>query len=601
MSSDLVLVTGATGFIGTEVVLAYIEKGFKVRGTARSQAKIAEWEAKYPETKKNLEWAIVKDIVTPGAFDEAIKGVTILAHTASPFHYKVEDNLKDMLLPAIDGTKEALLAAKKTPSVKRVVVTSSFASVLNLAQKDNGKGVTYSHKDWNPATLEEAAKADHPGFVYCASKKLAEEEAWKIAEGASFSLTTVCPPMVFGPPPQVVHDIKSLNTSAEAVWAVVDAKELKPAAFPVWVDVRDIAKIHVLATTEEVAKGQRYLCVAGHYDDTQIADIIIRDFPEQAHRIPKAPVTSGPEHFKTDSSKVEKELNIKWIDFETSIKDTVKTQNADAGPPGYDTGVISAALVNIGTDVGGKVLDSVEKEWCDIIQATVSVSEAFNARHPTMLGRLRAIAQNGSYFRPIIVSSVLFLACQLGGVNSLMYYSGTLFAAAGLKNSNAVSIAVAATNFVSTTLGVIFLDKVGRRRTYLIGAPICIAALCFSSMCFHFMTVSTGGKLDTNLDSGVTYPNNWVIGMIMCLIIYLFGFAPSLGTIPYTSIELLPLEVRSIGTAIGVSWQWIGNIVMSSTFLTIMNKAGPAATFGIYAVVILIALTFVIFCYPGES
>ncbi|KAL8277114.1 hypothetical protein RQP46_010442 [Phenoliferia psychrophenolica] len=321
--SDLVLVTGATGFIGTEVVLQYISAGFKVRGTARSPAKCAEWDAKHPETKGSLEWAIVKDIIEPGAFDEAIKGVTILAHTASPFHYDVKDNLKDMLNPAIQGTREALEAAKKTPSVKRVVVTSSFAAVLDLA-KMPGVGVTYSDKDWNPATLEEATKAEHPGYVYCASKKLAEEEAWKIAKGASFSLTTLCPPMVFGPPKQVLKDMKSLNTSSEAVWGLVDATEVKPAAFPVFVDVRDIARLHVLATTEEAAKGQRYLCVAGHYDDSQIADIIIRNFPEQAHRIPKAPVTSGPEHFKTDTSKVEKELGIKWISFEESIKDTVK-------------------------------------------------------------------------------------------------------------------------------------------------------------------------------------------------------------------------------------------------------------------------------------
>ncbi|KAK4705429.1 hypothetical protein P7C70_g784, partial [Phenoliferia sp. Uapishka_3] len=238
---------------------------------------------------------------------------------------------------------------------------------------------------------------------------------------------------------------------------------------------------------------------------------------------------------------------------------------------------------------------------CDIIQATVAVGQAFNQKHPSILGRLRAIARDGRYRRPIIISSALFLACQLGGVNSLMYYSGTLFAAAGLKNPTAVSISVAATNVTATTIGVIFLDKVGRRRTYLIGAPICIAALCMASMCFHFMTIPTGGKLDTSLIGGYQYPSNWVIGMIMCMIIYLLGFCPSLGTVPYTTIELLPLEVRSIGTAIAVSWQWIGNIVLSSTFLTIMNKTGPAGSFGIYAVVIAIALVFVYFCYPEPS
>ncbi|KAL8278255.1 hypothetical protein RQP46_009428 [Phenoliferia psychrophenolica] len=236
---------------------------------------------------------------------------------------------------------------------------------------------------------------------------------------------------------------------------------------------------------------------------------------------------------------------------------------------------------------------------CSIIEGTVQIGAAFNARHPTVFGRLKAIATNGVYRRPVIISSALFLACQLGGVNSLMYYSGTLFAAAGLKNPTAVSISSRFQSSESTTIGVLFLDRVGRRRTYLIGAPICIVALCMASMIFYYMTLPTGGKLDTQLVGGYQYEQKYVISMIMMMI--LIGFCPSLGTVPYTTIELLPLEIRSIGTAIAVSWQWIGNIILSSTFLTIMNKTGPAGSFGIYAVVIAIAVTFVYFCYPEPS
>lgn len=57
-----------------------------VRGTVRSQEKADKWAKKHEGKfdKSKLEWAIVKDVAAPGAFDEAIKGVTILAHTASP-------------------------------------------------------------------------------------------------------------------------------------------------------------------------------------------------------------------------------------------------------------------------------------------------------------------------------------------------------------------------------------------------------------------------------------------------------------------------------------------------------------------------------------
>merc|ERR1712093_671104 len=125
MSADLVLVSGTSGFLGTAVTLAYLEKGYRVRGTVRSQEKADKWAKKH-------EGAIVKDVAAPGAFDEAIKGVTILAHTASPFHYDAKDNEKDLLIPALEGTRHALRAAQKEPSVKRVVVTSSFAAVMDF-------------------------------------------------------------------------------------------------------------------------------------------------------------------------------------------------------------------------------------------------------------------------------------------------------------------------------------------------------------------------------------------------------------------------------------------------------------------------------------
>lgn len=117
--------------------------------------------------------------------------------------------------------------------------------------------------------------------------------------------------------------LSSLNTSSGAIWSLIDASTLPDTSFPVWTDVRDIATLHVLATTEEVAKGQRYLAIAGHFDNSQAVEVIRRKFPEQEGRLPKGVQASeGAEHFKTDSSKVEKELGVKWIGFEQSVQDT---------------------------------------------------------------------------------------------------------------------------------------------------------------------------------------------------------------------------------------------------------------------------------------
>ncbi|KAK4057451.1 hypothetical protein OIO90_001520 [Microbotryomycetes sp. JL221] len=326
LKDELVLVSGVTGFVGSQVAIEFLEAGFKVRGTVRSPEKGAAWLKKHSKYTDQIEWVIVEDIAAPGAFDEAVEDVTLVAHTASPFHYQVKDNEKDLLKPAIEGTKNMLSACSgpKGTKVKRVVITSSFASVLDL-NLGSAEGVTYKDDDWNPATYDEAVKSDNPGFVYCASKKLAEEFAWTFTREnkVNFEISTLCPPMVFGPPQQVVTDLKSLNTSSEAIWSLVDAKEVPDTAFPAMIDVRDLAKAHVLAVTKPEAAGQRYLLIAHHFDNTQIADILRKKFADQADRVPQAAVKEDP-HFKSDSSKAEKQLGLKWIPFEQTVIDSAK-------------------------------------------------------------------------------------------------------------------------------------------------------------------------------------------------------------------------------------------------------------------------------------
>ncbi|GAA6026123.1 hypothetical protein JCM11491_002807, partial [Sporobolomyces phaffii] len=317
-----------TGFVASAVTLAFLAEGHRVRATARSQAKADRWNAYHADRHdlSNLSWAIVEDIAKPGAFDRAIEGVDILAHTASPFHYDIKDVERDMLVPALQGTRAALRAAQREPSVKRVVVTSSFAAVLDFAKL--GPETTFSERDWNPATYESAKQMDpskDQAQIYCASKVIAEQEAWKIAREpeTQFALSTVCPPLIFGPPQQPIDSMDAINTSSGAVWSIVDSDQVPETSFPVWTDVRDIAKIHVLATTRDAGKGQRYLTIAGHFDNAQIADFGRQAFPDAAARFPPADSKPARDHFKTDSSKVERELGVEFMPFRTSVRDTL--------------------------------------------------------------------------------------------------------------------------------------------------------------------------------------------------------------------------------------------------------------------------------------
>jgi len=322
------LVSGSTGFIGTEVALAYAQYGYYVHATARSQDKADAWLKAHPIAANRVKFFVVKDVADEGAFDEALQGVDTVAHTASPFHFNAPDPEKDMLQPAIQGTLSILRSAAKVPTVKRVVVTSSFASVLDM-DKQPAIGKVYSHADWNPADYETAKNSkDNPAYLYCASKVLAEKAAWDFVEKEKpgFALSTICPPMVLGAPHQVITSMDSLNTSAASIWTLIngETKEMPDTAFPVGTDVRDIAKAHVLASNLEVAKGQRYLTIAFHYSNDQAAAVIRDAFPDKASKVVQGTAKPPPEHFQTDSSKAEKELGITWTPFETCIKDTAQ-------------------------------------------------------------------------------------------------------------------------------------------------------------------------------------------------------------------------------------------------------------------------------------
>ena len=173
-----VLLTGANGFLGTHILSQLLASDCSVRAIVRSQKKADQVRSDHSTaSQQDLDFGIVPDITAPGAFDTVVKSeppIDLVIHTASPFLYKaVSDNLKDFLIPAKQGAEEILKAIKAhAPSVKRVVITSSCAAVLDFLAGNDGK--LYTANDWNPSTWEEAVKGDK-GVGYRASKKYAEK------------------------------------------------------------------------------------------------------------------------------------------------------------------------------------------------------------------------------------------------------------------------------------------------------------------------------------------------------------------------------------------------------------------------------------------
>ena len=94
-----ILVTGANGFIAVWLVKDLLERGYTVKGTVRSESKKGHLLKLFEKEVKEgrLELVVVPDFTVPGAFDEAVRGVDAIEHTASPFHFKVSGVLASLI------------------------------------------------------------------------------------------------------------------------------------------------------------------------------------------------------------------------------------------------------------------------------------------------------------------------------------------------------------------------------------------------------------------------------------------------------------------------------------------------------------------------
>ncbi|KAK6457866.1 protein induced by osmotic stress [Scheffersomyces xylosifermentans] len=286
--STTVFVTGATGFIAQQTIALLISKGYNVVGSVRSAAK--------GENLKKLhgpkfQYEIVPVLEERGAFDVALKNhpeVTVFLHTASPATFTAEDNEKEILNPAINGTKYALESVNKVaPQVKRFVYTSSLVAMATFEQLGD-PSFEGGEDSWSPITYEEGKT--NSLFAYLASKTLAEKAAWEFVKTKkpSFSLTVVNPVYVFGPQAKDEEAAGSLNLTAEIVASTLRLKKDDeiPQEAGHFVDVRDVARAHVVAFEKDEAKGQRIIVYTEKFSSQRILNIIRKNFPELRERLP---------------------------------------------------------------------------------------------------------------------------------------------------------------------------------------------------------------------------------------------------------------------------------------------------------------------------
>ncbi|KAL7905313.1 hypothetical protein GGI35DRAFT_488600 [Trichoderma velutinum] len=334
-SDHTLLVTGATGYVAGHVIHQALTRGYNVRACVRSEAAREKILAAFPNYGSQLSFAPVKDITNAEFFRDAFAdgAVTGVIHLASPVHLSPEDNKRDMLDPAINSAKSIIEAAKLFgPSVQRVVNTSSMAALLDIS-KGLRPGYTYSEKDWNPMSYDEAAVAD-PLSVYCASKALAEKGMWDFMESGdtkpTFSFVSVNPSVIYGPDFYPITGLTGLKPTATRAWALVDAKDIPPPDYCGSVDVRDVATALLNAFEIPEAAGQRYL-LATHFDWQTAVDAVREALEEpDRSRIP-AGSPGSMEHgawksvtYGVDGSKAVRELGFEYRLLKDTMGDAIK-------------------------------------------------------------------------------------------------------------------------------------------------------------------------------------------------------------------------------------------------------------------------------------
>jgi nucleoside-diphosphate-sugar epimerase len=277
-STPLVLVTGGSGFIAGHVILQLLERGYRVRATLRSLDREASVRRDLADAgladDGNLSF-VAADLTSDSGWPDAVAGVDFVQHVASPVQPGRVENEDDLIVPAREGALRVLTAARDA-GVTRVVMTSAFHAVSWGWPHDDH---VFTDDDWTVL--------DGPGVdAYGKSKTLAERAAWNFVaeEGNSMELATLLPVAVMGS--VLGSDVSGSNHLLKTM--LDGGMPGFPHLYIPVVDVRDVARAHLLAMTEPAATGQRFLLSSGPVlSMSRIGGILRFHLGDAAKRVPK--------------------------------------------------------------------------------------------------------------------------------------------------------------------------------------------------------------------------------------------------------------------------------------------------------------------------
>jgi nucleoside-diphosphate-sugar epimerase len=310
-----ILVTGASGYVGTQLIAALLRAGQQpVRAVARTAAK--EDGLRAAVRRGGADDAglsvVTADLMSDDGWKEAMSGADEVYHVASPIPAAQPDDPDELIVPAREGTRRVLRAARDA-GARRVVLTSSFAAI-GYTPKPGGE---FTEDDWTDP--------DMPGLApYPRSKTVAERAAWDFiqAEGGGTELTVINPTFILGPP------LTAETGSSMFLVKAMFSGQLKLAPrhrFGV-VDVRDAADAHVRAMASPAAAGKRFIAVSDQppMSYLEFAGFLRQQFGSLAAKAPTEQEPGGelpPMVIRNDRAK--DELGWRPRPFADTVADTV--------------------------------------------------------------------------------------------------------------------------------------------------------------------------------------------------------------------------------------------------------------------------------------
>lgn len=321
-----ILLTGATGGTGAVILEKLIQNGYSVTAVIRSFVRskaILDQQYETAIANGQLKLIEIPDMAAAGVFDKPAKSVTHILHVAAPISNKnVEET---MIKPGWAYNENILNAASAAPSVKRIIFTGSLAGVMKIpGQLLSSETIT--EDDYNPVTLDEA-RSDSSGLMgYQYAKTYAERNTWEWVRDnkPNFDVVYLLAPSITGRSIQVgfVPDKDARGGNGAVYRELFDRDSPGSALFPFFMDVDDVADIHIRSLSTTVEGNKRYLFHAPELLLSGPAANHVRDvFPQLRSRVPAgdANATAPPTLTRFDISRAEKTFGTNWKGWRESL------------------------------------------------------------------------------------------------------------------------------------------------------------------------------------------------------------------------------------------------------------------------------------------